>query len=75
VNHHEHHLTTAAADLTAGLRRLAPELLVTQDPTLGVEDLLHTLVEAELTARDGSKARNQMWAATLSVVKALPSST
>ena len=58
-----------AADLAAGLRRLklaamrrlAPELLVTaKTQRWAPEELLRTLVEAEITARDTSNARNRM---------------
>ena len=69
-----------AADLNAGLRRLklaairrlAPELLVTArtqrwDP----EELLRTLIEAEITARDESNARTRMRQAAFPVTKTL----
>ena len=57
-----------APDLAAGLRRLklaamrqlAPELLVTaKTQRWAPEELLRTLVEAEITARDASNARDQ----------------
>ena len=58
-----------AADLNDGLkrlkmaamRRLAPELLVTaRTQRWNPEELLRTLVEAEITARDESNARTRM---------------
>jgi DNA replication protein DnaC len=69
-----------AADLAAGLRRLklaamrrlAPELLVTaKTQRWSPEELLRTLVEAEITARDESNARTRMRAAAFPVVKTL----
>ena len=57
-----------AADLTEGLRRLklaamrrlAPELLLTaKTQRWAPEELLRTLVEAEITARDASNLRTQ----------------
>jgi DNA replication protein DnaC len=59
---------TLAADLTAGLkrlkmagmRRLAPELLVTaKTQRWNPEEFLRTLVEAEIAARDESNARTR----------------
>jgi hypothetical protein len=56
-----------AADLAAGLRRLklaairqlAPELLITaKTQRWAPEELLRTLVEAEIAARDASNARS-----------------
>ena len=56
-----------APDLTAGLRRLklaamrqlAPELLITaKTQRWAPEELLRTLIEAEITARDASNARD-----------------
>jgi len=69
-----------APDLLAGLRRLklaamrqlAPELLVrakTQRWT--PEELLRTLIEAELAARDASNTRNRLKAAGFPVTKTL----
>ena len=58
-----------APDLAAGLRRLklaairqlAPELLITaKTQRWAPEELLRTLVEAEITARDASNARTRM---------------
>jgi DNA replication protein DnaC len=69
-----------AADLAVGLRRLklaamrrlAPELLVTaKTQRWSPEELLRTLVEAEITARDESNARTRMRAAAFPVVKTL----
>ena len=69
-----------APDLVAGLRRLklaamrqlAPELLVrakTQRWT--PEELLRTLIEAELAARDASNTRNRLKTAAFPLVKTL----
>jgi len=69
-----------AADLTAGLRRLklsamrslAPELLVTAKTQRWTpEDLLRTLVDAEIASRDASNARARHKAANFPVVKRL----
>jgi DNA replication protein DnaC len=69
-----------APDLAAGLRRLklaamrhlAPELLITaKTQRWAPEELLRTLVEAEITARDASNARTRMKAAAFPVAKAL----
>jgi DNA replication protein DnaC len=69
-----------AADLHAGLRRLklaamralAPELLVTaKTQRWAPEELLRTLVEAEITARDASNARHRLKAAAFPVAKTL----
>jgi len=69
-----------APDLHAGLRRLklaamralAPELLVTaKTQRWAPEELLRTLVEAEITARDASNARHRLKAAAFPVVKTL----
>ena len=69
-----------AADLTAGLkrlkmaamRRLAPELLVTaKTQRWSPEEFLRTLVEAEITAREESNARNRMRQASFPVGKSL----
>jgi len=68
------------ADLAAGLKRLkmaamrqlAPELLVTaKTQRWKPEEFLRTLVEAEITARDASNARNRMRTAAFPVVKTL----
>jgi DNA replication protein DnaC len=69
-----------AADLTAGLRRLklaamrqiAPELLVTaKTQRWAPEELLRTLVEAEITSRDASNAAARLKAANFPVTKSL----
>lgn len=69
-----------APDLVAGLRRLklatvraiAPEVLITaKTQRWSPEDLLRTLVEAEIAARDESNARNRMRAAGFPVTKTL----
>lgn len=69
-----------APDLAAGLRRLklaamrqlAPELLLTaKTQRWAPEELLRTLVEAEITARDASNARNRLKAAGFPVTKTL----
>jgi DNA replication protein DnaC len=69
-----------AADLNDGLkrlkmaamRRLAPELLVTaRTQRWNPEELLRTLVEAEITARDESNARTRMRSAAFPVIKSL----
>jgi DNA replication protein DnaC len=69
-----------APDLTAGLRRLklaamravAPELLITaKTQRWAPEELLRTLVEAEITSRDASNARSRMKAANFPVTKRL----
>jgi DNA replication protein DnaC len=69
-----------AADLAAGLRRLklaamrhlAPELLITaKTQRWAPEELLRTLVEAEITARDASNARTRLKAAAFPVTKTL----
>ena len=73
-----------APDLTAGLRRLklaairrlAPQPLVTAKTQRWTpEELLRTLIEAEITARDASNARARMRAAAFPVHKTSPSST
>ena len=78
-------MTAAAApplapDLAAGLRRLklaamrqlAPELLVTaRTQRWAPEELLRTLVEAEITARDASNARTRLKNAAFPVTKTL----
>jgi DNA replication protein DnaC len=69
-----------AADLTEGLRRLklaamrrlAPELLVTaKTQRWAPEELLRTLVEAEISARDASNARTRLRNAAFPVTKTL----
>jgi DNA replication protein DnaC len=56
----------------AAMRRLAPELLVTaKTQRWAPEELLRTLVEAEITARDASNARNRMKTAAFPVTKSL----
>ncbi len=69
-----------APDLAAGLRRLklaamrqlAPELLVTaKTQRWAPEELLRTLVEAEITARDASNARARLKSAAFPVTKTL----
>jgi DNA replication protein DnaC len=71
---------TLAPDLAAGLRRLklaamralAPELLVTaKTQRWAPEELLRTLVEAEISARDASNARHRLKAAAFPVAKTL----
>jgi len=69
-----------APDLAAGLRRLklaairrlAPEVLaVGKTQRWAPEELLRTLVEAEIAARDESNARNRLRAANFPVTKVL----
>jgi DNA replication protein DnaC len=69
-----------APDLAAGLRRLklaairqlAPELLITaKTQRWAPEELLRTLVEAEITAREASNARARMRNAAFPVAKTL----
>jgi DNA replication protein DnaC len=69
-----------APDLIAGLRRLklaairqlAPELLITaKTQRWAPEELLRTLIEAEITARDASNARTRMRNAAFPVTKTL----
>jgi DNA replication protein DnaC len=69
-----------APDLAAGLkrlklaamRRLAPELLLTaKTQRWAPEELLRTLVEAEITARDASNARTRARLAAFPVTKTL----
>jgi DNA replication protein DnaC len=69
-----------APDLVDGLRRLklaamrqlAPELLLTaKTQRWAPEELLRTLIEAEITARDASNARNRLKAAGFPVTKTL----
>jgi len=69
-----------APDLVDGLRRLklaamrtlAPELLLTaKTQRWAPEELLRTLVEAEIAARDASNARTRMKSAAFPVIKTL----
>jgi DNA replication protein DnaC len=69
-----------APDLAAGLRRLklaamrqlAPELLLTaRTQRWAPEELLRTLIEAEITAREASNARTRMKNAAFPVTKTL----
>ena len=69
-----------APDLAAGLRRLklaamrrlAPEVLLTaKTQRWAPEELLRTLVEAEISARDASNARTRLKAAAFPVTKTL----
>lgn len=56
----------------AAMRRLAPELLVTaKTQRWAPEELLRTLVEAEITARDASNTRTRLKAAAFPVTKTL----
>ena len=73
-----------AADLDAGLRRLklaairrtAPEVLQTAKTQRWTpEEVLRTLVESELAARDASNVVNRLKAAGFPVAKTLDSST
>ncbi len=69
-----------APDLNQGLRRLklaamrqlAPELLLTaRTQRWAPEELLRTLIEAEISARDASNARTRLKAAAFPVTKTL----
>jgi DNA replication protein DnaC len=69
-----------APDIAAGLRRLklaamrqlAPELLVTaKTQRWAPEELLRTLIDAEITARDASSAATRMKTAAFPVIKTL----
>jgi DNA replication protein DnaC len=69
-----------APDLAAGLRRLklsamrqlAPDLLLTaKTQRWAPEELLRTLIEAEITSRDASSTRTRMRSAAFPVVKTL----
>jgi DNA replication protein DnaC len=71
---------TLAPDLVEGLRRLklaamrqlAPELLITaKTQRWAPEELLRTLIEAEISARDASNARTRMKVAAFPVIKTL----
>jgi len=56
----------------AAMRRLAPELLVTaKTQRWAPEELLRTLVEAEIAARDASNARTRLKVAAFPVTKTL----
>jgi DNA replication protein DnaC len=56
----------------AAMRRLAPELLVTAKTQRWTpEELLRTLIEAEITARDASNTRTRLKTAAFPVVKTL----
>jgi len=68
------------ADLTAGLRRLklatmrelAPELLVTaKTQRWAPEEVLRTLIEAEIASRDASNTRARLKAAAFPVIKTI----
>lgn len=72
--------TELPADLEAGLRRLklsamrriSPELLVTaKTQRWSPEELLRTLLQAEIASRDESNARNRLKAAAFPVVKTI----
>ena len=69
-----------APDIAAGLRRLklstirqlAPELLITaRTQRWAPEELLRTLIDAEITAREASNARTRMKTAAFPVTKTL----
>ena len=73
-------MAVTAPDLAAGLRRLklaamrqlAPELLITaKTQRWAPEELLRTLIDAELAARDASNARTRMKSAAFPVIKTL----
>jgi DNA replication protein DnaC len=56
----------------AAMRRLAPELLVTaKTQRWSPEELLRTLIEAEITSRDESNARTRLKAAAFPVAKTI----
>ncbi len=56
----------------AALRQLAPELLIpARTPRRAPEELLRTLIEAEITARDASNAATRMKTAAFPVIKTL----
>ena len=56
----------------AAMRRLSPELLLTaKTQRWAPEEFLRTLIEAEISARDASNARNRLKAAAFPVVKTL----
>ncbi len=67
-------------DLTAGLRRLklaamrqlAPELLLTaKTQRWAPEEILRTLIEAEIASRDASNTRTRLKAAAFPVIKTI----
>ena len=68
-----------AADLTEGLRRLKlaamrrlpPSCCSPRIPSGGHQELLRTLIEAEISARDASNARTRLKAAAFPVTKTL----
>jgi DNA replication protein DnaC len=69
-----------APDIAAGLRRLklaairqlAPDLLITaKTQRWAPEELLRTLIDAEITAREASNARTRMKTAAFPVIKTL----
>jgi len=75
-----HAAPALAPDLTAGLRRLklgtmrrlAPELLLTaKTQRWAPEELLRTLVEAEIASRDASNTRARLKTAAFPVAKTL----
>ena len=77
---HRHQFRELPADLDAGLRRLklaairrtAPEVLLTAKTQRWTpEEVLRTLIEAELTARDASNTVNRLKAAAFPVAKTL----
>jgi DNA replication protein DnaC len=56
----------------AAMRKLAPELLVVaKTQRWSPEEFLRTLVEAEISARDASNARNRLKAAAFPVTKTI----
>ena len=56
----------------AAMRQLAPELLITaKTQRWAPEELLRTLIEAEISARDASNARTRMRNTAFPVIKAL----
>ena len=70
-----------SADLTAGLRRLklsamrqlAPEVLLTaKTQRWAPEEVLRTLIEAEIASRDASNTRARLKAATFPVRRRWP---
>ncbi|BCF83289.1 IstB helper protein [Rhodococcus qingshengii] len=76
------HVPDLAADLDAGLRRLklaairrtAPEVLITAKTQRWTpEEVLRTLIESELAARDASNIVNRLKAAAFPVTKTLES--
>src|SRR6266849_1520704 len=56
----------------SALRQLAPELLITaRTQRWAPEELLRTLIDAEITAREASNARTRMKTAAFPVIKTL----